>query len=186
MAEIKTYRLYITPQTKINVSENEKWMFAGSVTDKYLLAFGAKKRQRQIDEGKDPKKAIKANAYYNRKQYVLRYYEYKRKVRELFLKSGLSKFPEDNVSFRFFIPMPTSWGKKKRNEHCFEKHQNVPDASNFHKALEDACSDKDRRNWDYRASKFWIDLKEGYIEIEVGGLPEAKGYSPYVREDKIK
>lgn len=184
MSQVKLVRLMIVPQTKVNVSENEKWMYAEGVTDKYLLEFGAKKRQKQIDEGKDPKKAIKANAYYTRKQYVLKYYEYKKRVKELFFQSGLKEFPVSQVHFSFFLPMPKSWNRKKKNQHRYEPHQNMCDASNLHKSLEDACSDKDRKNWDYRASKFWHDI--GFIEIEIGGLLPATGYRKFEIEEKIK
>lgn len=186
MSGLRLYRLHINPQTKINVSDNERWMFAESITDKYLLNFGAKKRQRQIDEGKDPKKAIKADAYYKRKQYVLKYFDYKRKVKELFLNSGLKTFPTDNIWIRFYIPTPPSWSKKKRNKHNFEKHESKPDVTNIFKSLEDSCSEDDKLNWDYRASKFWYDGKEGYIEIEVGGLQPAIGYKKFETEEKLK
>jgi hypothetical protein len=184
MNEVVTYRLMITPHTKINVSENEKWMFAPEVKDSYLLQIGLKKHQEDIENKK--KKIRSPKCYLNRKNYILRYYEYKKKVKKLFLQSGLKEYPESNVWFRFFVPMPPSWSKKKRDHHCFEKHQNVPDASNYHKALEDSCSEKDRRNWDYRASKFWIDAPDGYIEIEIGSLSPAKGYRKFELEDKIK
>lgn len=186
MSEVQVYRLMITPQTKVNVSENEKWMFSEKITDEYLLKYGTRKREKQIAEGKDPKKAIKADAYLTRKKYVLKYYEYKRKVRELFFQTGLKEFPTNNVWFTFYVPIPRSWSKKKRNLHSFEPHEQVCDASNLHKSLEDSCSDCDRKNWDYRATKFWCDLNEGYIEIRLNALPEAKGYNKYVREDKIK
>lgn len=180
------YRLMITPQTKVNVSDNEKWMFSEKISDEYLLKVGAKKRKKQIEEGKDPKKAIKSDAYLTRKKYILKYYEYKRKVRELFYESGIKEYPTNNVFFKFYLPMPPSWSKKKRRLLSFEPHEQVPDSSNFHKSVEDACSDCDRKNWDYRAAKFWCDLSSGYIEITIGELPTAKGYTSFKIEDKIK
>lgn len=182
----QVYRLFITPQTKINISDNEKWLLSEKVTEKYLIEFGKRKRAKQLADGKDPKKAINAKYYLNRKRYLLTYFDYKRKVRKLFNECGLSAFPSDNVWFRFYIPMPRSWSKKKRSSLCFEKHEQTPDSSNLHKSLEDACSDCDRKNWDYRASKFWVDTSMGYIEIEVGALQPAIGYKKFEREDKIK
>lgn len=186
MGEVKIIRLMITPQTKVNISDNEKWMLAPSITDEYLLRVGKKKREKQIEEGKDEKKLISEKAYLNRKNYMLRYFEYKRKVRELFYQSGLREYPTNNVFFKFYLPMPKSWSKKKRDKYCFEPHQSVCDASNLHKSLEDACSDADRKNWDYRAAKFWYPEKEGFIEIEIGAMQPAVGYRKYKKEDLLK
>lgn len=184
MSEAKTVRLLITPQTKINVSKNERWMFAERITDKYLLQIGKKKHDKQVDAGAE--KPVSEKCYLNRKNYILKYFDYKRKVKELFLKSGLKVFPTDNIWVRFYIPTPPSWSKKKKNKHSFEKHESKPDVTNIFKSLEDSCSEDDKLNWDYRASKFWIDLKEGYIEIEVGGLQPAVGYKKFEREEKLK
>lgn len=181
MSEVQVYRLMIPPQTKINISDNERWILVKD--DDYLLWWGKKKRQQQIEE--KAKRIYKEDYYVNRKRYMLTYYDYKRKVKELFLESGLREFPTNGAWFKFYVPMPKSWSKKKKNLYCFECHQSTPDASNFHKALEDSCSVKDRINWDYRASKWWYN-GTGHIEITIGELPPANGYSKYVREDKIK
>jgi Holliday junction resolvase RusA-like endonuclease len=182
MSEVKIYRLFITPKTKINISDNEKWMLSKKITDEYLLSFGARKRAKQIAEGKA--NPIKAGYYYKRKKYLMTYFDYKRQVKELFDKCGLKEYPAENIWWKFFIPMPKSWSQKKRNKHNFEKHLSKPDRGNLEKSVEDSLSVKDQVNWDSRASKFWSET--GYIEIHIGALPEAKGYSPYVREEKIK
>jgi hypothetical protein len=180
----KIYRLFITPQTHIRTVKAELWMFAQGVTDKYLFEFGQKKYDQRVEEKR--KHLGSPNDYINRKKYIQKYFDYKRKLVEEFAKCGLVSFPTDNVWFRFFLPMPKSWSKKKRDKLCFEKHEQKPDASNFHKAIEDALCPKDHVNWDYRVSKFWIDGVAGYIEIEVGGLQPAIGYSKYVKDDLIK
>lgn len=184
MTEVNTYRLFITPKTKVNISDNEKWMLSEKISEEYLLAIGKKKRAKQIEEGKDPKKAVKETCYVDRRRYMLTYFDYKRKVKELFLQCGLNEFPTNGVWFRFFIDMPVSWSKKKKNMMRFEPHESTPDASNFHKALEDSCSVADRKNWDYRATKFWNDT--GFIEIEIGSLPKAIGYNKVIKPDVLK
>lgn len=183
MEEQKIYRLFIAPQTHIRSTQAENWMFAQGVTDEYLLKFGKKKFDERVAKGS--KNPGSANNYYNRKKYLQKYWDYKVKLKALFLDCGLKTYPTNNVWFKFFIPMPKSWSQKKRNAHCFEKHESKPDAGNLHKAIEDACCIEDKKNWDYRASKFWYD-GEGHIEIIVGALPEPKGYAAYTREDKIK
>lgn len=184
MTEIKTVRLLITPQTKVNISDNEKWLTAPTLTDVYLFQVGVKKYREDIEQ--NHKKITSMMYYIRRRRYILHYLEYKRKLRTIFNESGLPEFPVANVWFKFYIPMPLSWAKKKKKQLHLEPHQNVPDASNFHKALEDACSIKDRTNWDYRASKFWIDAKDGYIDIELGSLPPARGYKKFTIEDILK
>lgn len=182
MQGAKVYRLMITPQTKVNISDNEKWMLSPKITNEYLLDVGKNVRRRQIEEG-TVKKVIKETYFVNRKRYMMTYFDYKRKAKQLFDESGLGEFPVSNAYFKFYLPMPKSWSARKKRLHSFEPHQQVPDASNLHKAIEDACSKKDRCNWDYRASKFWCDMSTGYIEIHVNALPEAKGYMQVKWED---
>lgn len=182
--EIKTIRLMITPQTKVNISDNEKWLTLPGLTKVYLFKVGVKKHREDIE--KKRKKITSMMYYIRRREYILNYLEYKRRLKLIFIKSGMGAFPQCNVWFKFFLPMPKSWSRKKRAAHCFQEHQSVPDASNFHKAAEDSCSEKDATNWDYRASKFWIDAKDGYIEIETGSLPPAIGYRKLTTEDILK
>lgn len=184
MAEIKRYFIMICPQTKINVSDNEIWMFSPKITDEYLLQCGRKRRSKQIAE-KKVKKIVKEDCYIKRRDYILTYFNYKRRVKELFIEAGLSVFPTNSVWFKFFVPMPKSWTNKKKNQLCFEPNLSRPDSSNYHKAVEDSCCVDDKINWDYRVSKFWYS-GNGHIEITIGELPPAKGYTSFKIEDKIK
>lgn len=183
MDEIKTYRLFIPVQTHIRSTQAENWMFAQGVTDEYLKKFGKKKYDERIAKGS--KNPGTPNNYYNRKKYLQKYWDFKKALKAEFEKCGLDKYPTDNVWFKFYIPMPKSWSQKKKNALCFEKHESRPDNSNCHKSIEDACCSEDKRNWDYRVSKFWYD-GPGHIEIIIGALPEAKGYINYRPDDKIK
>lgn len=180
----RTVRLMITPQTKVNISDNEKWLTLPNLTNLYLFKVGVKKQRE--DTEKKRKKITSMMYYIRRREYILNYLEYKRRLKEVFIKSGFGEFPQSAVWFKFFLPMPKSWSKKKRNSLCFQPHVQTPDTSNFHKAMEDSCSEKDSVNWDYRASKFWIDAKDGYIEIETGSLPPAIGYRKLTTEDILK
>lgn len=183
MNEPKVYRLFITPKTQIDVSDNERWMFNEKITWEYLLKCGKKKRMRQILEGK--KKLVGENCFVARKKYILTYLDYKRDLRKLFYEQ-LSEYPTNNVWLKFYVPMPKSWSKKKRKELCFMPHEQTADASNLHKAFEDACCDQDKANWDYRVTKFWVDMPNGFIEVHVNAMPPAVGYTKVEREDIIR
>lgn len=52
-----------------------------------------------------------------------------------------------------------------------------PDADAYYKAAQDAFFKEDNIVWDFRASKFWVDMQFGWIDIELGTLPPAKGFT---------
>jgi len=175
------YRLYISPQTHVRTTKEERWMMNETITDEYLVAFGTKKYNEAIASGKETTR--RPNDYLNRKNTIKRYFDYKRALKAEAIKQGFV-IPEENVWFRFFIKMPESWSKKKKNKMRFEQHKSRPDIDNISKGIFDSLLIQDMALSDYRASKFWADV--GFIEIEVGGLSPAKGYHKYEREDKIK
>lgn len=180
--EVKKWRIYITPQTHIRTTDNEKWMMAEGITDEYLKQFGKKKYDERVLKG--AKNPGTPNNYYNRKKVIQRYWEYKRSLK---LLSDLEKVELCGkcLWLKFFLPMPASWSKKKRNKMCFELHESRPDADNCAKAVFDALLKEDNIISDFRVTKFWIDTK-GFIEITVGELQPAIGYTKYVHQDKIK
>lgn len=181
MSKIKTYRLHISPQTHVRTTKEERWMMSESITDEYLVSFGTKKYNEAIATSKETSRS--PNDYLNRKNTIKRYFDYKRALKAEAIKQGFI-IPEENVWFRFFIPMPKSWSNKKKNQKRFEQHKSRPDIDNISKGIFDSLLIQDMALSDYRASKFWAD--NGFIEIEVGGLAPAKGYHKYEQEDKIK
>lgn len=72
--------------------------------------------------------------------------------------------PESGYHVIFVLPMPPSWSKKKRTEHCGKPHQQKPDLDNLMKSLMDAIYSDDCGIWDFRASKVWGDC--GEIKVE--------------------
>lgn len=181
MSEAITYRLFISPQTHVRTTKDERWMMVQ--TDEYLLQFGKKKYDQRVAEKR--KHIGSPNDYLYRRNAIKKYFDYKRALQEEAIKRKFV-IPDENVFFRFYIPMPPSWSKKKRNEKCFTLHKSRPDLDNIIKGCFDSLLKEDKAQADYRAAKFWYDGKEGFIEIEVGGLVPAKGYSKFEREDKIK
>jgi len=65
----------------------------------------------------------------------------------------------------FIIPMPVSWGHKKRSDMCGEHHTQKPDLDNLFKALGDALHGNDSHIHTIRAEKLWG--YEGGIVIDV-------------------
>lgn len=64
----------------------------------------------------------------------------------------------------FYVPMPKSWGKKKRESMRGQYHQQKPDVDNYAKALLDAIYDDDSHIADIRIIKVWAD--HGAIEVK--------------------
>ncbi len=89
---------------------------------------------------------------------VLRYFEFKDKVRD-----HKVELPECH-HITFVVPMPESWSKKKKIVMNGKPHQQRPDVDNFLKAIFDAVFEEDSHIWDCRATKMWG--REGQIIIK--------------------
>lgn len=98
---------------------------------------------------------------WNPSKAVLKYRAFKDHVRELGIE-----VPESGAWLMFFIPMPPSWSRKKREQMLSQPHQQKPDVDNLVKALLDAIYESDCHIYDIRATKFWGET--GKIIIEEG------------------
>lgn len=54
---------------------------------------------------------------------------------------------ENGQNITFFIPMPKSWSKKKKEDHVLMPVKTRPDIDNYLKALFDALYDEDSHIW---------------------------------------
>jgi len=82
--------------------------------------------------------------------------------------------PGNSLTLSFVIPMPKSWGKKKKQEMDGKPHQQRPDLSNLVKAFEDALlpesSGGDSAIYEYcHVKKIWgiegkILIHENYLD----------------------
>lgn len=97
-----------------------------------------------------PKPRMTQSDRWKKRPCVLRYFEFKDKVRELDIT-----IPESNFHVIFWIEMPKSWSKKKKKEMAGNPHQQRPDKDNLEKSLFDAILDEDCRVWDSRTTKRW-------------------------------
>ena len=83
---------------------------------------------------------------------VMRYRAFADKVRAAGLKIG------ETLNVVFYMPMPKSWSKRKREKMRCEPHQQKPDIDNLVKALLDAVLDDDSHVYEIRAVKFWDEV----------------------------
>lgn len=71
----------------------------------------------------------------------------------------------DLYTVTFYIPMPSSWSKKKKDKMRGQPHKQTPDTDNLVKALNDCLRDQDSAIWNIHAIKYWDDV--GRIEITI-------------------
>jgi Holliday junction resolvase RusA-like endonuclease len=106
-----------------------------------------------------PKVRMTRSDKWRKRPAVVRYFEYCNRLREL----GAT-LPECGSKITFFLPMPQSWSKKKREAMNGKPHQQKPDLDNLIKALCDAIHKEDQHIWQYEACKLWG--VEGSIEVD--------------------
>ena len=94
---------------------------------------------------------------------VQRYRAFKDEVRARNVKVTATPFVV------FYMPMPPSWPKKRRDRMNGTPHMSRPDIDNLQKALFDAVFDDDSHIWRVSAEKLWSE--EGSIVVgELEGL----------------
>ena len=85
---------------------------------------------------------------------VLRYHAFKDDLR-----AQIGSFPcPDNLDIIAYMPMPSSWSKKKKQQMDGQKHQNKPDGDNIIKAIKDGLYNQEVNDctvYDERIRKFW-------------------------------
>lgn len=72
-------------------------------------------------------------------------------------------YPAEGAHITFYLPMPKSWGRAKREANRGQAHQGKPDVDNLLKSLLDALHTDDAHVSDVRITKRWADV--GYITI---------------------
>lgn len=80
-------------------------------------------------------------------------------------KSKRFILPPVGASITFFIPVPSSWSKKKKKMHHGRFHQSKPDIDNLQKALLDSLMKEDKEIAHLEVSKRWVDFDIGWIEV---------------------
>lgn len=95
-----------------------------------------------------------------------RYNDYKISINALG-KQHRFVLPEQNVHIIFYIPVPKTWKKYKKEEMHMKLHQSKPDIDNLVKAVFDSLFTEDKYIADFRATKKWVNQKHGWIEFIV-------------------
>lgn len=94
---------------------------------------------------------------------VMKYRAFADKLRAEAKRTGLVPVA-DGMEMIFYLPMPASWSKKKRQKMSHAPHQQKPDLDNLVKAVFDALCADDSHIWRLRGvSKRWA--HEGIVNI---------------------
>lgn len=89
---------------------------------------------------------------------VQRYFDFCNEVKKANIKI------HESCRIVFYMPMPKSWSKKKKDKMHLEPHQVRPDGDNLEKALMDAVFKDDSHIWKVCKEKRWS--YEGAIVVE--------------------
>ena len=135
------YILQITPQTNVRATQGDRIFFR--IPREKLRKAGLSRLMR-LEKYNEYKIDLSAEAKRNR-----------------------LIFPEQGASIKFFIPMPKTWRKFKREAMHFKLHQSRPDIDNLCKALFDSLFTEDKDIAHFEAAKFWVDFPIGWIEVAI-------------------
>lgn len=135
----KKYILEITPQTHIRSTAGDRILF------------------------RIPRNKLKESGL-RRLERIEKYNKYKADI-YLLAKAQKFTFPAIGASIKFYIPIPKSWTKSKRNNMHLQYHMNRSDLDNLCKALFDSLMSEDKHIAHFEAAKFWVDAPSGWIEI---------------------
>ena len=78
--------------------------------------------------------------------------------------------PEQGGHLIFYIPVPKSWKKYKKEEMHMKLHCSTPDWDNLAKAFFDSLLHQDKGIADIRVTKRWVNEPQGRIEF-IAALP---------------
>jgi Holliday junction resolvase RusA-like endonuclease len=99
-----------------------------------------------------------------------KYNEYKLSLSAI-AKSKRFAPPEQGGHLIFYIPVPKSWKKYKKEEMHMRLHQSKPDWDNLAKAFFDSILSEDMRIADVRVTKRWVNKDRVWIEFNIN-LPD--------------
>jgi len=84
--------------------------------------------------------------------------------RDAIKQSSVHNIALESFDIEFYIQMPKSWSKKKKELHNGNPHKQRPDLDNYIKAWCDSVFEEDSVVWRFKASKRWTD-KPGHIKL---------------------
>lgn len=101
---------------------------------------------------------------------IEKYNEYKINLCALAKKVRFSP-PEQGGHLIFYIPMPKTWSKSKKQKYHLQLHQSTPDWDNLAKAFFDSLMSQDKGIADVRVTKRWVNQEKGWIEF-IQNIPD--------------
>jgi Holliday junction resolvase RusA-like endonuclease len=135
----KKYILEITPQTHIRSTQGDRIYFR--IPREKLRPPGLRRLLR-----------------------LERYNKYKIDVSAL-AKAQKLDFPHIGASIKFYLPVPKTWKKWKKEQHHLQYHTSRCDLDNMVKALFDSLMSEDKHIAHFEAAKYWTNSESGWIEI---------------------
>lgn len=138
---VRKYVFQITPQTSVRATQGDRILFR--IPREKLRPSGLKRLLR-----------------------LERYNEYKISLLAL-AKQQKFAFPEQGAHFVFYIPVPATWRKHKKEYMHMKLHQSRPDVDNLLKAAQDSMLVEDKHIADIRVTKKWVNATQGWIEVTV-------------------
>ena len=95
-----------------------------------------------------------------------RYNQYKIDLLATALQKKVS-LPEQGGHLVFYIPVPKTWKKYKKEQMHMQLHQSKPDIDNLTKAVLDSLLSEDKHIADIHLTKKWVNQEKGWIELIV-------------------
>lgn len=110
-----------------------------------------------------------------------RYNNYKIELLAEAKKKGFT-IPASGLCITFFLPMPKTWSKKKKNLHHGLLCQSRPDVDNLLKSFADSLLVEDKFIANITVTKRWVDFESGWIECSLVETPMQVLITPPVKE----
>lgn len=156
-----TKESYVAMQEKINnlAKKNKNHISVGGFTEKNIPEITIKQninKNLYIEFIIDPmgKPRMTQSDKWKKREVTGRYWSYKHKLKT---QANAENFvlPESGLHMIFYMPMPKSWSKAKKENMSLRPHKCKPDADNILKGVQDCLCKDDSYIWDVRITKYW-------------------------------
>lgn len=129
-----------------------------------MEAYSRKEKPMKIEFNIDPmgKPRMTRSDRWKKRKCVLKYFAFKDNLRRLASKAFY--YPKDEIDITFYIKMPDSWSKKKKERMNGSPHDSKPDIDNMLKCVMDSLIERDQSVYKIKAEKYWS--YEGKIIVE--------------------
>lgn len=108
-----------------------------------------------------PAPRMSSSDRWKKRPVVTRYWQYKKDLNNLCM---INRYVlTDRLDVIFYLPLPDSWSRKKKDLVTGKPHTQRPDTDNLLKGFIDCLTDDDCAIWDVHARKYWA--VQGRIEV---------------------